>query len=81
MRAGKAASERSESPRVRRWLDDTITVQRKSGVLPGSLGFEPRLAQQLRYPLRRDRHFKDTDAKRCQRLCHANGSRKGCSQG
>ena len=53
MRAGKAASERSESPRVRRWLDDTITVQRKSGVLPGSLGFEPRLAQQLRYPLRR----------------------------
>jgi hypothetical protein len=32
------------------------------------LGFEPCLAQQLRYPLRRNWHFKDTDAKRCQRI-------------
>jgi hypothetical protein len=38
-----------------------ITVHRKSGVLPGSLALN--LTQQLRYPLRRDRHFKDTDAK------------------
>src|SRR6516165_52206 len=45
-----------------------ITVHRRSRVLSGSLGFEPRLAQQLRYPLRRDWHFKDTDAKRCQRI-------------
>ena len=26
---------------MRRWLDDTITVHRKSGILFGSLGFEP----------------------------------------
>ena len=45
-----------------------IVDYRKSGVLFGSLSFEPRLAQQLRYPLRCDRHFKDTDAKRCQRI-------------
>jgi hypothetical protein len=45
-----------------------ITVHPNSGVLSGSLGFEPRLAQQLRDPLRRDRHFKDTDVKRRQRI-------------
>ena len=53
---------------MRGWMDGTITVHRKSGVLSGSLGFDPSLAQQLRYPLRRDRHFEDTDAKRCQRI-------------
>jgi len=45
-----------------------ISVHRTGHVLSGSLGFEARLAQQLRYSLPRDRHFKDTDAKRCQRL-------------
>ena len=39
-----------------------------AAVLSGSLGFEPRLAQQLGDPLRRDWHFKDTDVKRCQRI-------------
>src|SRR5215469_16947366 len=31
--------------------------------MSGSLRLESRLAQQLRYALRRDRHFEDTDAK------------------
>ena len=56
---------------MRCWLDADgahITVHRESGVLSGSLAFEPRLAQQLRDPLRRDRHFEDTDAKRRQRI-------------
>src|SRR6516165_5315222 len=68
MRAGKAAIRAQRRPGCAAGSRIHITVHRKSGVLSGSLGFEPRLAQQLRYPLRRDRHFKDTDANRCQRI-------------
>ena len=45
-----------------------ITVYRESDILFGSSRFAPRLAQQLQHPLRRDRHFENTDAKRCQRI-------------
>jgi hypothetical protein len=45
-----------------------ITIHRKSGDPVWSWGLEPRLAQQLRYPLRCDRHFKDPNPARCQRI-------------
>src|SRR5215468_2792548 len=69
MREARPQSERSEVPRVRRRLDGYVSpFTVRVAVLSVSLGLEPGLAQQLRYPLRCDGHFKDTDATRCQRI-------------
>src|SRR5215813_11293635 len=69
MREARPQSERSEAPKVRRRLDGYVSpFSVRLAVLSVLLGLEPGLAQQLRYPLRCDGHFKDTDATRCQRI-------------
>src|SRR5262249_52088614 len=69
MRVGKAtirAQRAAQGASLARRHTSPFNV--RVAVLSCLLDLEPRLAQQLRYPLRCDRHFKYTDAAGCKRI-------------